>query len=627
LEPDLTLIFADQLSEPDGKNGFRLEYAHQSSLRAAGRELLTDAAATRWLEGEGFSIHTARRFHLGLKTGGEYKRALVFPLLDAAGKARTRRIYQDLPGVTRHIGPWKGIWTLGIPTTYWVTPLLRQRTVIICNRFDLGWRFAQLIEGTLLAERVCLIVSSDPDTVPEEWTRKKFWSTWDEIYFACDSETQLSLLAEARAGMASRTLHLLLPPAGKTWHGFIAFGGTEALLREHMEQAGFFEPKVNVDDRPSGNLLDVNMKFTNGALHYPFYRYRFPSPTISVDESGPPVPTVERCVLRSDGIVLKVMPLPPRPLPGGPTLMLDDGSLIEDLPASSPSTPTFNQEAIEAFQAARLVGRSALSRPGPELLSALRQHLATSGPELRHDGHLVLSYALLLSYVQPVFQFLPLICLNLPHPQDRLASALHALGCNSLLLPAEINTDVLASSLHSSGGLLILQGNVRPGNVSAEDDLLRLLRRACSRETAVHPILDSFSGAPRLLSTRSLAVLFRPPGSGLPRGMEKESLLLEGGTNETPVRGGDTPLTPAQLFKLRQDLHIWGMEQAAFLSTTDVNQIYPHLDIDERAKALLAVAAAIGDDQATATLLNYLEAQALVIPRRGKASRNGATPT
>lgn len=182
LEPDLTLILADQISEPDGKNGFRLEYAYQNSLRAAGRELFTDAAAAKWLEGEGFSMHTAYRFHLGLKTGGEYKRALVFPLLDAAGKARTRRIYQDLPGVTRHVGPWKGIWTLGVPTTYWVTPLLRQRTVIICNRFDLGWRFAQLIEGTPLAHRVCLIVSSDPDTVPEEWTRKKFWSTWDEIY-------------------------------------------------------------------------------------------------------------------------------------------------------------------------------------------------------------------------------------------------------------------------------------------------------------------------------------------------------------------------------------------------------------------------------------------------------------
>lgn len=352
--------------------------------------------------------------------------------------------------------------------------------------------------------------------------------------------------------MASHTLHLLLPPAGKTWGGFIAFGGTEALLREHMEQAGFFEPKVNVDDQPSGNLLDVNMKFTNGALHYPFYRYRFPSPTISIDESGPPVPTVERCVLRSDGVVLKVMPLPPRALPGGPTLMLDDGSLIEDLPTSSPSALTFNQEAIETFQAARLIGRSALSRPGPELLSALRQHLATSGPELRHDVRLVLSYALLLSYVHPVFQFLPLFCLNLPHPQDQLASALHALGCNSLLLPAEINTDVLASSLHSSGGLLILQGDVRlsnAANVSAEDNLLRLLRRACSRETAVHPVLDSFSGALRLLSTRSLAVLFRPSGSGLPSGMEKESLLIEGGTNETPVRGGDTPLMPAQLFK------------------------------------------------------------------------------
>ncbi|WP_407572941.1 hypothetical protein [Deinococcus altitudinis] len=625
LEPDLSLILADRISEPYGKSGFRLEYAHQNSLRAAERELFKNAAATRWLEEEGFSLHTARRFHLGLKTGGEYTRALVFPLLDAAGKARTRRIYQDLPKITRHTGPWKGIWTLGIPTTYWVTPLLQQRTVIICNRFDLGWRFAQLIEGTPLADRVCLIVSSDPDTVPEEWTSKKFWAIWDEIYFACDSETQLILIAEARASMGSRTLHLLLPPTGQTWRGFTAFGGTETLLRGHMEQAGAFIPKASTDDdeRPSGTLLDVNMKFTGGALYYPFYRCGFPPPITPLNESGPPIPTIERCVLRSDGIVLKVLLLPPRPLPGGPTLILDDGSLIEDLPVPAASALTFNQEAIKAFQAARLTGRSALSRTGAELLAALQQHLASTAPDLRGDGHLILAYALLLSYVQGVFHFLPLFCLSLTDPQDRLASALHALGCNSVLLPVQVGDAVVASSVHASGGLLILQGDVQPRDAtgtSAVDDLYRLLKRACSRETAVHPILDLVSGSPRLLSTRAVTVLFRPSGSGLPSGAEKESLLLEGaGTNEGSTEICGAPLPPAELFRLRQDLHIWGMEQAALLSTTDINRMYPNLDIDERARALLTVATIVEDERATATLLSYLKLQSLITSHHRKA--------
>ncbi|GGJ86862.1 hypothetical protein [Deinococcus aquiradiocola] len=608
LEADVAAITADQLSEPRGHRGARVDYAHDHTLRTDSQHFVRDAAVMRWLENEAFNLQTARRFHFGLKSGQNYSRALIFPLIDASGQPRTRRIYHGLPGITRFTGPPRNTWTLGPPTTYWATPIQQQPIVIICHGFTMTWRFAQFIAGTSLAQQVCLITSSNPDTLPEEWTDPNFWATWQEIYFACDNEVQAELLTEAHAsiGMASRQLHLLLPPTGQTWRGFMALGGTDELLVKQLQTAGLplteeSEPAPPLEEVPTNALLDVNMTFSNGALHYPFYRYRAASPTMSLMESEVPLPTIERCVLRSDGKVLRVVPLPARPMDGGPTLMLDDGSLIEDLPATPASVVTFSHKAIEAFQTGQINRRPAGSRTGRELLDAVRQALSTSVPELQQEESLILAYTLFLSYVQAIFPVLPVVRVDLPHVQDRLAMELHALGCNAVELPVQVGLDVLTSALHSSGGLVIVRGDEQ-GEAPLTVDLIQVLRRACLRQTAISPVLDAGSGSLRLISTKALTVLFHP--SSLPADGAAELVISDS------VRGkakpGPVQASAAERFRLRQDLHIWGMEQAVRLSTTDVDKAYPAMWTDPRIKAIIAVALVVGDHKSTDLLVSQL---------------------
>ncbi|WP_407538664.1 hypothetical protein Q0M94_10810 [Deinococcus radiomollis] len=622
-------------SAPLTKEGTPHDTANLQALHANKRRLGQHQEAMAYLTGErrGLTKETIERFHLGLtsysdKKTGEvvYQDALSFPQLDSAGQVRSRFLRSKIPDVTVGVGKKKD-WASGTPSTYWVTPATGRQNLLICEGAKDGWRLWQAFEGTPLAEQLCIITSTHGSVIPKEWQTPSFWGSWDTIYAGQDADEAGDQMALQVRKYAARDVKRVQVPkeAGKDWTEYFNRGGTVFGFQVSLQEAPVITssiteaPITSVAPEEDGTFqvepVDLSRAFVNGFLYYPFRS----GESRKVD--GKHFRRWRDQVIRSDGTICKAdfllsetgTPMKDR------MLALDDGTILTKMPEANPLVSTFTTSAITRFSAARREGRSALTLTPAELLMQIDQHLR-SKIVLPYDcDFAILTYVAVTSYIQSIFDAVPLVLVigMAGSGKSELGTAIADVSCNAVILNGQTSAASVARAIDSAGGLAVIDDLEGIGSITKNKndygELVQQLKVSYKKATAKKKwtntttmrleelnfygvkIINNTEGADSILSSRMLKIYTKK--------ISKPHL----GTYTRPFE-----LSPEQLVDLRNNLHIWAMENARDIDVLYQQQYKRHEERQEEITAPLRLLAEfMGETVFAEHLATALQTQAM----------------
>jgi hypothetical protein len=615
---------------PTDKSGAIVPEVSERVLKSRARALMSNAAALAWLHARGLTDATIQRFHLGLYDAGDHVDALSYPLLAVDGTPRGRYTYGRIPHVTR--GPKvdgdkpSKEWTAGAASTYWATPAKGRSDLLVVEGARDAWRVWQEIQGTTF-EYLAIISSTHGTNVPKEWKEVGFWAAWRTVYVGTDSDDAGDAYAEKiRASAGREVRRARTPPETKDWTDWLQAGGSVEAFAAILENAPVLDAPIvlrsaNAEKRAPGEYavdpVDVNGAWVHGYLYYP---YRVLATT---KEDGVMLERYETRVLRSDGQVFSIAYLPaPEGTPVEDRVMaLGDGTVIRRRPARGNRTGSFSVAAIERFRTARKKGVSALTRTAAQLAGEIERHLRARCWLPNDHDYALLVFGVMASYLQRVFDAVPIYLITGPPGSGKteLVLALSKLGCNGKLITGQTSPATAARLCDAAAGFVAFDDLEAIGKRATKggldfSELVDQLKVSYKREGAIKEItvpdrngmkieqLDFFgvkaicntSGVDdEALGTRMLTIRTRKVADAQV-GMEK----------------GSTETGPEVLEGLRDDLHIWALEQAALVHAT-YRQRYANHDnrSAEIAAPLRTIAEVVADGTLSARLEGALAAQ------------------
>lgn len=573
-----------KFSTPLTKQGLQHDYANPHALKANKRRLQQHPEALAYLTGErrGLTQQTIEHFQLGLysytdKDGiVKFKDALNYPQLDSNGQAVSRFLRSRIPNVTFTPDDRKD-WTTGEPSTYWVTEAGRRQNLLVCEGPKDGWRIWQALQNDALLEQLCIITSTHGKLIPEEWKTPAFWASWGAVYAAQDADkTGDELALDIRKHAVRDVKRVRVPEThGKDWTEFFNSGGTvnefQTLLQnalvaaEELVEAAVTSVAPEEDGTFQVEPVDLSRAFIGGHLYYPFRS----GDSRTVD--GRRSRRWRDQVLRSDGTICKADYLWAEP--GTPLkdrmLALDDGTILTKMPEADPLLSTFTTNAITRFALARKAGRSALTLTPAKMLAQIDQHLRSKIILPYDDDFAILTYVTVTSYVQSIFEAVPLILVMgmAGSGKSELGVAIAELSCNAVILNGQTSAASVARAIDSAGGLAVIDDLEGIGSTTKNKndfgELKQQLKVSYKKATAKKKwtntttmrleelnffgvkIINNTEGADEILGSRMLKIYTRKIG--------KQQL----GEHIRP-----SELSQQQLVELRNNLHMWAMESA-----------------------------------------------------------------
>jgi hypothetical protein len=564
------------------RSGEPLAEADARALRQATAALLRHKRAMAQLYKRGLKLATIRHFHLGLYSyegkQGSVRNALSYPVLDDEGKARKRYLRSKLDRVTQG-GPGGKDWAVGSPGTYWVTPREGRKELFVCEGAKDGWWLWQALQGSPLLDQLCIITSTHGSGMPEAWTSPAFWQGWDKVYLAQDADDAGGALAHRVREIAGRDVYRVrvLEDYGKDWTDYFLSGQTAEDLAALLEAAPVFGMTVDTLHSPtvpsaSGmhavTPVDISRTYVNGHLYILFRALESQSKKVT-GSSSKTKHTVQRyrtLVLRSDGVVCSFSYLPvPKGTPRQDrVLALSDGTLLSRPPVVDETRYTFSLPAITRFREATAADKSAMTLTPQELLEGVHDYLKGSAILLQGEDYALLSFVVAASYAQAIFDAVPLVQVVGPR-SSTLARTLARLGCNASLITGHASVTTAIRALDRLGGLAVIADLGGIGKRSSEDELnefIRLLGASTSKDTASTTWPDPTTLQVERLDLYGVKVIVSTTGGD-------QTFLtptLKIYANRLP-REGMAQLehrlpSPTDLQELRDNLHIWMMENA-----------------------------------------------------------------
>lgn len=612
-------------SGPKTQAGTPLARAHPRSLEAGARALLRHDRALDYLKGRGLTLHTVEHFHLGLNSyegeHGSYTNALSYPILDAEGVPRKRWMRSRIPGVTEG-GPPKATkdWASGSPDTYWVTPLRGRTQLLICEGAKDGWWLWQALQSSSVAKNLCIITSTHGSAIPKSWEAPEFWHGWEKIYLAQDADEAGDTIARTVQGLIRRDAFRVRVPEGlgKDWTDYFQNGGTGEDFSQLLESARILDVGIYTHDTPllpdqaglhAAQPVDVSSAYVNDHLYVPF---RVLERQVEREQSADGS-TVEQVlqryrtlVLRSDGVVCTFDYLPaPRGTPKDDlVLALSDGTIISRVPVVDEARATFSLAGITRLRERSQHGQSALTMTPQVMLSRVYEHLKAAVILPYPEDYAMLTYVVLTSYAQQIFDAVPLVLIvgSAGSGKTDLGRALASVGCNASIITGQTSAATAARVLDQLNGLAIFDDLEQIGTRSGDGDFsefVQQLKVSYKKDTATKAwtntktmrvekldfygvkVITNTQGADAILSTRMLRVYTRK--------LPKEA--LNGTARPQPLSGSD-------LQELRDNLHIWTMENVKAIAEQYRTHHANHTDRQEEITAPLRTLAALIDHPA-----------------------------
>lgn len=558
------------------------EYHQQMKSR-----LLKSQEALAYLVGpkRGLTRDTITRFGLGLsgehegKDGRVTVGALVAPMMASdTGAFLNRSAYINVPEVTQNPLASNG-WMKGEPRTYYADVSARQRILFICEGLKDVWRHWQALSESSLRDDILIISSTHGSAIPKEWRQPEFWERWGAVYLGQDNDEAGAAIAERVLEVMGREARRIQVPdgLGKDWTDFWQNGGSIALFRELLDTAPVASIKLDGDLPPvaadplhniprigrfSHKPVDINCGFANGFMYYPTETH-----VVKRDETtGQLVERIDTLVIRSDRTTHHSMYAP---APEGTPLFrrvlkLTDGTVIDREPRVSVHR-TWDFESIRCYLEKRDKTRP-LAAIVADVVEFLRQAIWLPNDE----DYVVLALTVPVTYVQTLFEAVPLLLLNGPagSGKSQTGNTMARLCANGVVI-GQVSAAAAARLIDETRGFVALDdvehiAAKSSGKDAQVNELVQALKVSYSKQTGVKYWHDMKTGRNEPLNFYGVKLL----GNTLGADSILETRMIRIQTRTMPegmlssVREFDAD-DLMRLRELRNELHTWAFKSIA----------------------------------------------------------------
>ena len=474
------------------------------------RRLRANPAALDYvLAKRGYDEETIERFKLGLsepymKDGKPATSdALAAPLLGPDGRFYKKYVNYAIPKVTvdNRAKPRKA-WSPGDAKVYYDGDVKERRWLFICDGPKDLWALAQLLRGHELESQLVLASSTNGGAgLPEAWKDPDYWGWWERVYAGHDND-QPDPLYGTRAGdehalgivrASGREVMRVTPPEVKDWNDWVLQGHSAEDFRQllaggvaiNLAEAAKEDVGQMEAGRFAANLVDVEGAYHNG------YLYSTTRSLVRTIENGEPLHKYATFVVRSDRTEHVARR---RAAPAGTPehdivyQLSGDGTLLSRLPVWNPSN-TWSHESVE-----RYLARKDRTPPLGQLLRQVVKHLRGAVWLPHSDNFTLVGCAVVASFVQQIFEAVPLILVTGPagSGKSELATALRRIGANCPDVLGVATAATLARHIDSARGLTVIDdleqiGNPRDASFS---ELVQTLKLSYKKSTAMKMVTE-----------------------------------------------------------------------------------------------------------------------------------------
>jgi hypothetical protein len=612
-------------SKPSPATQKLISREYHQSLRG---RLLKSEQAMAYLTGpkRGLTRQTIDHFGLGLssrytnKDGVTTADAVVAPIVSPSRDFLARLAKVCVPGLTQNPTS-ENSWTWGEVTTYWSDEKKGQALVFVCEGLKDLWRHWQALAKTDMSKDIILISSTHGSAYPAEWEQEEFWSQWKEIYLGHDNDDPGDMIAERLLEFTGRQVRRVRVPKefGKDWTDYWQNGGDIDRFRALLSGAPVASAARVIDARElsfppvlrpgcySYNPVDINGAYINGHLYYPTEIH-----VVEVNKAGVMEERLETIVIRSDRTIQRVVCAPaPTGTPADKKVFkLTDGTIVESEPRVS-SNRTWAYESIGKYinGTAKSRGLQALVQ---DLVAALQQAVWLPYSE----DYAALALTALVTYVQTVFESVPLILMNGPagSGKTQAGNAMARLSANGKVI-GQVSAATAARVIDETRGLVVLDDvesiAAKAGRDIQVTELVQALKVSYNQHTAIKMWTDVKTMRTEKLNFFGVKILNNTLGADFVLG----SRMIRIQTRKMPehIQSNVREFSVSDLQRLRSlrnELHVW-----AFENVTKVDKVYREVfsaksnrDM-EIAAPLRTMARLIGDPQISAMLESCLARQ------------------
>ena len=618
-----------------------LPRANPEILAANRKRLRENPPAMEYLLGRGLSRETIEHFSLGLtrpyqdKNGITSTNCLIYPLINRHGQPVKKNAYYNIPGVSENPRDPNG-WMAGDVMCYYATDAASRKSIFVCEGAKDLWRLWQELRGSDPEHELLLVTSTHGSAFPGEWQDPAYWNFWDRVYLGQDNDVAGERIISKLVEIIGRdALRVRVPNSmGKDWTDYFQNGGTLDSFSNLLSEATPVTRIIKDEEQEEFGLLayrpvDINGSFHKGHLYYTVQalmreRIEIKNEDGSTEEEIQE--TVKTVVVRSDGAILSALtpPAPKGTPPAQRVLRLTDGTLVSKMPAPSPYA-TWSWPSIKQFHRARSEGKRLRIRPLSVVVTDIRDYLRNQVWLPHGDDYTLLSLAAVATYVQPVFDAVPLFLVNGPKGSGKteLGRAMKDVCANSALV-GQGSAATIARLIDMSRGFVVLDDIESIGNAKADaqfSELIQALKLSYKKSTAAKiwtdiktmkverlnffgiKMINNTTGVDAILGSRMFVIQTR---KRLPR--------------ETALWEASRTLTAEPPAGLRDELHTWAFEQCL-----DVSRVYQemHTHGSERADEIAAPLRVIAELTGETDIRSALE---LALARQGSRSKRHDDP-
>ncbi|POP51542.1 hypothetical protein [Zhongshania marina] len=426
-----------------------------------------------------------------------------------------------------------------------------------------------------------LIVSSTHGSgIPQEWKGPEFWSRWEAVLLGHDNDEAGDAMAERIALLAGRELHRVKVPdsLGKDWTDFWQNGGDVHLFNQQVNNATVVSVQVKNSNgspeqfgRVSYDPVDINGAYHGGHL---YYIAQVMMREQGIDERGQLVPLerLETLVVRSDGTTHSYYKSPaPKGTPDSQrVLRLTDGTLIS-------KEPKPNQYSTWSWQSiSKYVDGKAKVRSIAEIVGDVVDLLKASVWLPYEEDYAVLAFTVPVTFLQSVFESVPLILLNGPAASGKTATgiSMSKLCANGNVI-GQVSAATAARHIDECRGFVVMDDleaiSAKGGKDAQFSELVQALKVSYNKYSGVKvwtdvktmkterlnfygvKMINNTLGADDILGSRMIRVQTR----SIPEGFQSEHLRDLTAEDEQKMAA------------LRNELHTW-----AFMNVDQVAEVY-----------------------------------------------------
>ena len=623
-----------------GESVDSLQRANLESLAINQKRLRGNKKAMAYLLGRGLTAKTIEHFRIGLskaytRTDGVItEHCLVHPLFNRRGEPVKKNSYYNVPGLTLNPKDPNG-WMGGAVSSSYAGDSDGKILFVAEGSKDV-WMLWQQIQGSSLEKGFLIVTSTHGHAFPVEWEDSTFWKKFDQVYLGQDNDEPGNQMVARLVGVLGRDAKRVRVPEekGKDWTDFFKNGATIEDFQDLLTVAPPATLVVAAEDPSDSQFglvaykpVDINGSFHKGHLHYTVRTmFRTKAQVKSDDGSSREEvhESIQTVIVRSDGAILTavVQPAPKGTHHSHQVLRLTDGTLIARVPTPSPHA-TWDWYSIRRFHVAKTEGSKVDVRPLAVLVNDVQNYLMNQIWLPYPDDYVILAFTVLASYVQTIFDAVPLFLVNGPRGSGKteLGRVMNDVAANASVI-GKGSAATIARLIDQTRGFVVLDDleSIGAAKVDAQfSELVQALKLSYKKTTATKiwtdtktmkveelnffgiKMINNTTGVDSILGSRMLIIQTR---KRLP--LEKE--LWE--SSRVPMNG-----PPAGL---RDELHTWAFEHCKEVSDVYHSMYRQGSDRSDEIAAPLRVIAEMTNDKVLQSRLEAGLARQIVTPKHNE---------